>query len=127
METYYSVLGYRIDLYFHDYKLTVEPDELAHNDRNIDHETETQKAIEKELCCVFTRINPDEQNFDIFKAINKIEKHLKESSKKFLVENISKRLLELEFQSNHSIKAKALKYVVKKYCHHYKTNLLSKL
>ena len=31
-----SVIGYRIDLYFHDYKLATEVGELGHNDRNID-------------------------------------------------------------------------------------------
>ena len=36
MQTQYSVLGYKIDLYFHEYKLAIEVDELVHNDRNID-------------------------------------------------------------------------------------------
>ena len=34
MQTQYSVLGYRIDLYFHKYKVAIEVDELDHNDRN---------------------------------------------------------------------------------------------
>ena len=29
IQTQYSVLGYRIDLYFHEYKLTIEVDELG--------------------------------------------------------------------------------------------------
>ena len=29
MQTQYSVLGYRIDLYFHEYKLVIEVDELG--------------------------------------------------------------------------------------------------
>ena len=37
MQTRYSVLEYRIDVYFHDYKLAIEVDEKAHKDRNIDH------------------------------------------------------------------------------------------
>ena len=36
LQTQYSVLGYRIDLYFHDYELTIEIDENGHSDRNID-------------------------------------------------------------------------------------------
>ena len=32
------VLGYRIDIYFHDYKLAIETDENEHSDRNIDYE-----------------------------------------------------------------------------------------
>ena len=32
-----SVLGYRIDLYFHKHKLPIEVDELGHADRNLDN------------------------------------------------------------------------------------------
>ena len=55
------------------------------------------------------RINPDEKNFNIFKEINKIHRHIKKSTKKSLIDDLSKRLLELEFKSNHSIKSKCLK------------------
>ena len=34
MQTRYGVLSYRIDLYFHKYKLEVEVDELGHADIN---------------------------------------------------------------------------------------------
>ena len=104
MQTQYTVLNYRIDLYFHKYKLAIEVDELGHNDRNIDYEIQRQRAIEKELGCVFIRINPDEKNFNIFKEINKIHRHIKKSTKKSLIDDLSKRLLESEFKSNHSIK-----------------------
>ena len=114
MQTQYTVLNYRIDLYFHKYKLAIEVDELGHNDRNIDYEIQRQRAIEKELGCVFIRINPDEKNFNIFKEINKIHRHIKKSTKKSLIDDLSKRLLELEFKSNHSIKSKCLKWIVKK-------------
>ena len=120
-KTQYSVLGYRIDLYCHEYKLAIEVDELGHTNRNINNEIERQKALEKELNCIFIRINPDEKDFNIFKEINKIHKHIKKSSKKSLIGKISKRLLELEFKSNHSIKSKCLKWVVKKYSRHCKT------
>ena len=75
----FKVLGYRIDLYFHKYKLAIEVDELGHNDRNIDYEIQRQRAIEKELGCVFIRINPDEKDFNIFKEINKIYRHITQS------------------------------------------------
>ena len=114
MQTQYSVLGYRIDLYFHKYKLAIEVDELGHNDRNIDYEIQRQRAIEKELGCVFIRINPDEKNFNIFKEINKIHRHIKKSTKKSLINDLSKILQELEFKPNHSIKSKCLKWIVKK-------------
>ena len=61
MQTQYSVLGYKIDLYFHDHKLVVEIDEKGHKDRNINDEIQRQKALEKELCCEFIRINPDKE------------------------------------------------------------------
>ena len=35
MQSEYTVLGYRNDLYFYDYKLAIEDDELGHKDRNI--------------------------------------------------------------------------------------------
>ena len=110
----YSVLGYKIDFYLHEYQLAVEADELVHSNRNIDYEIQRQKAIEKKLGCVFIRINPDEENFNIFKAINWIHRHIKKSIKKYLIENISKRLLELEIKPNHSIMSKAIKRVIKK-------------
>ena len=31
------MLGYRIDLYFHDYKFEVKIDENGHSNRNIDY------------------------------------------------------------------------------------------
>ena len=46
METQYSVLKYKIDLYFHEYKLAVEADGKGHKDRNSEHETKRQKETE---------------------------------------------------------------------------------
>ena len=65
MQTLYSVLGYRIDLYFHTHKLAIEVGDLGHAGRNLNNEIERQKALEKELDCVFIRINPDEKKFSI--------------------------------------------------------------
>ena len=59
MQTQYSVLGFRTDLYFHKYKLAIEVDELGHTDRNNNSEIERQKKLERELNCVFIRISPD--------------------------------------------------------------------
>ena len=96
MQTQYSILGYRIDLYFHKHKLAIEVDELGHADRNLSNKIERQKVLEKELDCVFIRINPGE-NFNIFKEINKIHRHIKRSTKKPLIDDLSKILLDLEF------------------------------
>ena len=61
------------------------------------------EALEKELDCMFIRINPDGKNLNIFKEVNKIHRHIKKSTKKSLIDDISKRVTELEFKSNHSI------------------------
>ena len=82
IQTQYSVVGYKTDFYFHKYKLEIEVDQLGHTNRNINNEIERQKALEKELICVFIRINPDEKDFNIFKEISKIHRHIK----KFLIE-----------------------------------------
>ena len=47
MQTQYSVLGYKIDFYFHEYKLAIEVDKWLHNDRNIGYEIQRQTTIEK--------------------------------------------------------------------------------
>ena len=86
-------LGNRIYLAKFFCKFARQVDKLGHNDRYIDHETQRQKAIEKELGCKFIRINPDEQNHNIFKAINEIHRPFKKSTKKSLIKNLSKRLL----------------------------------
>ena len=77
-----------IDLYCHEYKLAIEVDELGHADRNINDEIERQKALEKEVNCEFIRINPDKKNFNVFKEINKIHRHIKKSFKKSLIDKI---------------------------------------
>ena len=40
IQTQYSVLGHKIDLYFHKNKLAIDVDELGHADRNINNEME---------------------------------------------------------------------------------------
>ena len=69
---------------------------------------------------MFIRINPDEENFIIFKEMNKIHKHIKKSTKKLLIDTLSKRLLELKFEKHNSIKSKCLKWIVKKILPDYK-------
>ena len=81
MQTQYNVLGYRTDLCFHEYKLAIEIDENGHSDRNLEYEIKRQKAIEQELGCKFIRIDPDKEDFDIFRAINEIFRHIKQSTK----------------------------------------------
>ena len=44
MQTQYRVLGYGIDLYFHEHKLAIEVDELRHADRNLSDEFKDKKC-----------------------------------------------------------------------------------
>ena len=62
IQTQYSVLCYRIDLYWTYWQ---------------EYEIERQKVLEKELNCIFIRINPDEKDFNIFIEISKIHRHIK--------------------------------------------------
>ena len=82
MQTSYSVLGCRIDLYFHKHKLVLEVDELEHAGKNLSNEIEKGKLPEKELDFVFIEIN-------------KIHRHTRKSTKTSLIDDLSKRLLEL--------------------------------
>ena len=70
------------------------------------------------------RTNPDNPNFDIKNVIVEIriciKEVIKKQTKKSLINNLSKRLLELEFKSNYSIKSKCLKWVVKNILPNYK-------
>ena len=65
------------------------------------------------------RTNPEAADFDMSRLINQIYTHIK-STKKSLIDDLSKRLLELEFKSNHSIKSKCLKWIVKNILPNYK-------
>ena len=102
------VLEYGIVLYFYKHKLATEIDAKGHKNRNNINNIK------------LFRINPVEKYFDEYAEIEKLYNHINKSSEN-LIDNISKRLLKLEFKSNHLIKLKTLKYVVKKYCHYYKT------
>ena len=114
MQTQSSVLSYKIDLYFHKYKLAIEDDELGHADRNINNEIERQKALERELNCVFLRINPDERGLSMLREINKIYRHInqvtiqqtEQKTKKSVINSLSNKLLKLELKKKQFKKIK---------------------
>ena len=56
----------------------------------------------------------------IFREINKMQQYIKKSTKNLLIDDLSKRLLEIEFKSNHLIKSKCLKWIVKNILSDYK-------
>ena len=112
MPTWYSVLGYRIDLYFYEYKLAIEIDELGHNDRNTDYQIKRQREIEKELNCVFIRTNPGAADFNMNRLKNQIYKHIIKSKEEKLKSKFTKELL--SYASSIFIPLKPIKYFVKK-------------
>ena len=76
-----------------------------------------RKGYKGNLDCKFIKINPDGKDYDEYVEFSKIINHInesneeltKESAKKSLIDKISERLLELKFDSNHSLNSKALK------------------
>ena len=95
MQTQY-VLRNRIHLCFHDYKDAIEIDENGHKDKNIDYEIKRHKSKEQELGCKFVTIDPQKEDFDIFRPINEIFRHIKQSTKKTSINKT--RLLRLQFK-----------------------------
>ena len=75
----YSVLDYKIDAWFPEYKLALEVDELGHSDRNDDKEKTKENSIKQKLQCAFIRINPDREDYDIFVEIDKIHNQMLKS------------------------------------------------
>ena len=67
----------------------------------------------KKLDCKIIRINPDAAGFNIYRLTNQIRMPIKQSTKKWIIDNLFKRPLGLEFKSNHSVKSKCLKWIVK--------------
>ena len=95
----------------------MEIDELGHVDRDSVKENERQTKITKYLDCEFIRINPDEKDFSPYDGLDEIYKFFDEfikreikylkteneelkKSKESLIDKISKRLLELEFEKH---------------------------
>ena len=100
--------------------LIEEIDEKGHLERDPDYEKKRQKELEK-LGYYLIRINPDKPGFDDYEELGRlnayiaesIKKQAKNKPKKSLIDGISKRLLESEFESNNSIKV--LKMVCQKH------------
>ena len=105
----------------------VEIDEKGRNERPPNYQKERQENLEKAGYC-FIRINPDKPDFDDYEEFCRVSAYIAESIKKqsekstknSLIDDLSKGLLKLEFKSNHSIKTKCLKWIVKKILPDYK-------
>ena len=77
MQTQYYVLGYKIDLYFPDYKIAIEDHEFNYIDRDPEYEAKIRTEIEEVLDSTFIRFNTtDAPNFKTNKALNGIYRQL---------------------------------------------------
>lgn len=64
---------YRIDLYFIDYKIAVECDEMQHDtQKNKQLDITREEFIKSKLNCEFIRFKPFDKKFNIFELIGKI-------------------------------------------------------
>ena len=63
------------------YKLAIEIDGNGHSDKNIDYKIKRQRAIEQNPVYKLIRIDPHKKDFDIFKTVNWILRHIKQSAK----------------------------------------------
>ena len=109
----------RIDAYFTKYMLGIEVDDedINHEDRNSNYEKSIKLMIQSHAITII-RTNPDAADFDMNRLVNQIYTHIikstKKQTKKSLIDDLSKRLLELEFKSDHSIKSRCLRWIVQK-------------
>ena len=96
----YSGLHYRTDFTFKKHMLVVEINEKGHVDRDPDYERKRQKELEY-LGYHLIRINPDKKDFNDYEEFvslsGYIAKSTEKQSKTSLIDDLSKRLLELEF------------------------------
>ena len=99
----------KTDFAIQENKLVVQIHEKDHDDRDPDYKRRRQKELEK-LGYYIVRINPDKPNFDEYEKFGRVQKYIKNSTEKSLIKDPLKKFLE----PNHSIKAKCLKWVVKK-------------
>ena len=79
--TQYCIENKRIDAYFSKYKLGIEVDEYNHEGRNSNYEKSRQLMIESHGITLI-RTNPDAADFNMYRLINQIYKHIIESNKK---------------------------------------------
>ena len=107
--TQHLIKNKRIDPYFSKYKLGIEVDEYNHEGKNSEYEKSRQLMIESHRITVI-RTNPDAADLGMNRLINQIYTHIIESTKKqtrisnkkSLIDNLSKRLLELEFKQHNT-------------------------
>ena len=117
--TQHCIKNKKIDAYFFKCKLGIEVDEYNHEGRYSEYKLSRQLLIQSHGITII-RTNPDAADFYMNRLKNQIYTYIIKSTKKSLIDDLSKRLPELEFKSNHSIRSKCLKWVVKNILPNYK-------
>ena len=109
--TQYCIENKRLDAYFSNHKLGREVDEYNHEGKNSNYERSRQLMKENYVIAII-RTNPDGADFNMNRLINQIytrivkstTRQTKVSTEKSLINDLSKRLLELEFKQHNPIK-----------------------
>ena len=107
--------------------LLVETDEKGHVDRDPGYKKKRQQELEK-LDYYLFRINSDKPGFNDYEEFGRvsayiaesIKKQTKKQPKKSLIDDLSKRLLELEFKEHNAKRSNCLKWIVKNVLPNYK-------
>ena len=100
MQIQYYDLGYKIDLYFPDYKIAIEDHEFNYIDRDPEYEATIRIEIEEGVDSTFIRFNTtDAPNFKTNKALNGVYRQLSNQLKSKL-KNQPKNLRLTIFQEN---------------------------
>ena len=107
IHTQYCIENKGLDAHFPKYKLEIEVDEYNHEGRNFEYE-QSRKFMTESHGITIIRTNPDDADFDMNKLKIKIytqiikstKKQTKVSTKNPLIDDLSKKLLELEFKLN---------------------------
>ena len=122
IHTQYCIENKRLDAHLPKYKLEIEVDEYDHEYRDAEYEQSRQLLIKSHGITVI-RTNPETTNA-INRLMNQIymniikstKKQTEKSAKTSLIDDLSKRLFELKFEKNYSIKSKYLKkYILPDY------------
>ena len=75
----------------------MEMDEKGHNGRPPNYEKERREDLEK-VGYYFIRINPDKIDFNDYEEFGRISSYIAKSTKKLLIDDLSKRFLGLKFE-----------------------------
>ena len=89
--TQHCIKNKRIDAYFSKYKLGIEVNEYNHEGRNSEYKQSRQLLIESHGITII-RTNPDSADFDMNRLTNQIYTRIIKSTKKSLIDDLSKRL-----------------------------------